>query len=457
MFGRLRKRDVTTDAAASAPATTPLAEENLRLRRAVEQLALLNDLAQAMGLSDSSNEMIQAIVHRAKQTLAAEQVMIYFVERSHDGDQFKTRARDATQQIRRSFHFDAAMLAMMEHRRTPFLSNDPRDEECLHGVELDEGLRSLLCVPLLVRGQLTGLIAACNKRTAAGFDDEDKRLLAIIANQSAQVLETTRLREEEAAFERLHRDVELAREIQTSLLPSQSPDIEGYDIAGCSVPAEIVGGDYFDFIALKDDRLGLCLGDVSGKGIPASLLMANLQATLRGQASLNTSASECVQWANRLLFRSTSPDKFATLFYAILDPRSHQLSYCNAGHERPLLVTCHGDRGCVEELAGGNLILGVVDEFAYTEGRIELEPGSLLLLYSDGLSDAIDPFDQPFGVERIKRTLESTSGLSASQINELLLGAVRQHVGRAPAFDDITMIAIRRLGRGDRGMNGTLP
>jgi phosphoserine phosphatase RsbU/P len=445
MFGRLRKRNVSTDTTASASATTPFAEENLRLRRAVEQLSLLNDLAQAMGVSESSDEMIQAVVHRAKQTLAAEQVMIYFVERSHDGDQFKTRVRDATQHTRRSFHFDAALRAMMEHRRSPFLSNDPQHEECLRGVEMDADLRSLLCVPLLVRGQLTGLVVACNKRTATGFDEEDRRLLAIIANQSAQILETTRLREEEAAFERLHRDVELAREIQTSLLPRQSPGVVGYDIAGCSVPAEMVGGDYFDFIALPDDRLGICLGDVSGKGIPASLLMANLQATLRGQASLNASASACVQWANRLLFRSTPPDKFATLIYAILDPHSHELSYCNAGHEPPLLVTCHGGQGCAEELVGGNLILGVVDEFAYTEGRIELDPGSLLFFYSDGLSDAIDPFDQPFGVERIKRVLDAASGMSASQINDALLGAVRRHVGQAPAFDDITMITVRRL------------
>ena len=132
MFGRLRKRDVTTDAAASASATTPLAEENLRLRRAVEQLALLNDLAQAMGLSDSSNEMIQAIVHRAKQTLAAEQVMIYFVERSHDGDQFKTRVRDATQHTRRSFHFDAVGQRLFHRVQVLIIvrlfSKEPPDE-----------------------------------------------------------------------------------------------------------------------------------------------------------------------------------------------------------------------------------------------------------------------------------------------------------------------------------------
>ena len=444
MFGRKRKANAS--AVDGASSVSALQAENAKLQRAVKQLSLLNDLSQAIGLSRSSDTMIQAIVRRAKRTLEVEQVMIYFIDHTGDENVLRTKVRDDTLHHRHVFHFDEALRGMMEYHRAPFLSNDPHSEPQLKGVELDSDLRSLLCVPLLVRGKLTGLVAACNKHGEMGFDEEDQQLLAIMANQSAQILETTRLREEEEAHERLNRDVAMARDIQMRLLPDASPQIAGYDIAGCSVPAEMVGGDYFDYFELEDGRLGICLADVSGKGVPASLLMSNLQATLRGQALMHNTASECVRWSNRLLYRSTTPDKFATLFYCILDPRTHELTYCNAGHERPLLMSCSGTGPRVEELTGGGLVLGVLDDFEYTEGRMIVEPDSLLLLYSDGLTDAVDAVDRPFRVEAVEEVLCSLKKPSAEEILAALLEAVKKHSAGVPAFDDVTLIAIRRLG-----------
>jgi len=445
MFGIFRKRESPTGAGGKAYSPNALRDEIEKLRHTVQQLSLLNDLAQAIGLSDSSEDMIQAIVRRAKRALEAEQVMIYFVDHTGDEDVFKTIVRDRTVHVRRSFHFDDALRSMMEYHREPFLTNDPHNESRLQGVELDPDLRSLLCVPLMVRGKLTGLVAVCNKSGTAGFDEEDQRLLSIMANQSAQILENTRLREEEMAYERLNRDVQMAREIQTGLLPESSPQLDGYDIAGCSVPAQAVGGDYFDYIEFPDGRLGLCLGDVSGKGVPASLLMANLQATLRGQARIHTSAAECVTWSNRLLYNSTAADKFVTLFYCLLDPQRHELVFCNAGHERPLLLSCTAEGDCREELEGGGPILGVIDDYAYTEGRVALDPGALMLVYSDGLTDAVDTFDRPFGVERVLKVLQEQKQASAQEILDALLAAVNKHTAGAPAFDDVTLIAVRRL------------
>ena len=444
MFGIFRKREAQGGSSADTVTPAVLQQEIEKLRRTVQQLSLLNDLAQAIGLSESSEEMIAAVVRRAKRALEVEQVMIYFVEHSGDEDVFKTMVRDRTMHVRRAFHFDEALRSMMEYHREPFLTNDPHNENRLNGVEMDDGLRSLLCVPMMVRGKLTGLVAACNKLGTDGFAEEDQRLLAIMANQSAQILETTRLREEERAYERLHRDVQMARDIQTGLLPDSAPAVAGYDLAGCSVPAEMVGGDYFDYIEFEDGRVGICLGDVSGKGVPASLLMANLQATLRGQARIHTSAAECVTWSNRLLFNSTASDKFVTLFYCILDPQTHELTYCNAGHERPLLLSCTPEGDCREELEGGGPILGVIDDYAYTEGRVGLEPGSLLLVYSDGLTDAVDTFDRPFGVERVVDVLKGLKQASAQETLDGLLAAVKKHCAGTPAFDDVTLIAIRR-------------
>ena len=363
-----RRRRQRPSATAGPAATTDLELENRRLQHAVSQLSLLNELAQAVGLSDSSEEMIAVVVRQAKRALDAEQVMIYLVKHESDHDILQTHVREDTHDQPHAFHFDLALSNIMDVDRAPLLTNDPHHELRVSGVELDPDLRSLVCVPLLVRGKLTGIITACNKRDEGRFNEEDKRLLAIMANQSAQILENTRLREREQALARLQLEVETARNIQNRLLPKGPPQMAGYDIAGCSVPAEAVGGDYFDFVELDDGRLGICLGDVSGKGIPAALLMANLQATLRGQAHTSASACECVTRANHLLFRSTSSDKFATLFYGVLDPRTHELSYCNAGHERPLFMSCTGDGNCRQELAEGGMTPG-------HHGRLEVRGG----------------------------------------------------------------------------------
>jgi phosphoserine phosphatase RsbU/P len=445
MLGKRQKQEARLGETVSVAITTALEADNRRLQHAIAQLSLLNELALAVGLSESSEDMIAAIVRRAKRALEAEQVMIYFVEHGDDRDLLKTKVREDSRQQTHSFHFDLALCGMMEVHRAPFLTNDPHHERRLAGVKLDPALRSLLCVPLLVRGVLIGIVVACNKHGEGSFTEEDQRLLAIMANQSAQLLENRRLREEEEAYAQLRLEVETARNIQVGLLPKDPPQLAGYDLAGCSVPAEIVGGDYFDFFELSEGRLGICLGDVSGKGIPAALLMANLQATLRGQAHTSSSACECVARANHLLFRSTSADKFATLFYGVLDTRTHELSYCNAGHERPLLLSCTEDGNCRQELAEGGLVLGILDESTYAEGRVALAPGSVLLLYSDGLTDAVDEDDRPFGVAAAEAVLRRHRDAPAAELVEALLAAVKRHAAAAPPYDDMTIIAVRRL------------
>jgi sigma-B regulation protein RsbU (phosphoserine phosphatase) len=442
VFRRKQRGKGAGDGAAADLAT--LREENQRLQSAVAQLTLLNELAQAVSMSRSSDKMINAIVKRAKRALDVEQVMIYLVERQGDEDVMKTHVRHQTASLRRCFHFDVHLRAMMEIHRAPFLTNDAQSEPRLRGVELDPDLHSLLCVPLMVRGKLTGVVTACNKRGQGGFGEEDQRLLAIMANQSAQVLENTRLREEEEAYQHLRDEIQLARDIQCGLLPLASPAVPGYDIAGCSVPAELVGGDYFDFIPLPRGQLGLCLGDVSGKGIPASLLMANLQATLRGQAQVTDSVRDCMIWSNRLLYRSTTPEKFATLFYGVLDPASHAFAYSNAGHERPLLFRRSEVVAPPRELSEGGVMLGVLDDFPYVEGSLDLEPGDLLLVYSDGLTDAVNADEEPYGVERVVDTVRRLGDAPAATVVDALVGAVKTYAGPVPAFDDVTLVAMRR-------------
>jgi len=186
---------------------------------------------------------------------------------------------------------------------------------------------------------MVGLITAFNKKVAEGYSNDDQRLLSIIATQSAQVIENARLLEEEQALMQMQKEMQMAYDIQVNLLPKTPPILTGFDLAGISIPAQIVGGDYFDFIPVEENRLAICLGDVSGKGLPAALLMANLQATIRGQTLLKPLPKDCLNRSNKLLYQSTDRQKFATLFYGILDSENHQLCYSNAEHNRPFLFS----------------------------------------------------------------------------------------------------------------------
>ena len=418
-----------------------LEEENRQLKRAVEELSILNDLSRAIGASIDSQDIIRKIVDRSMRAVQAEQTVVTLVDRD-SSQPMKTLVRAMTSSAEHPhYHLNENLLGWMHLYKKPLLTNDPSFDERFKGLNWDQTIKSILCVPLMVKSELMGVITTYNKKDADGFTQEDQRLLAIIAGQSAQIIENARLYEEEKAYTSMKEQVRLAYQIQIDLLPKSQPDIDGYDIAARSIPAQMVGGDYFDFIEMEDGRMAVCLGDVSGKGLPASLLMANLQATLRGQTIVGSPVHESVLRSNKLLFQSTDPEKFATLFYGVLDVRSHRLSYCNAGHEIPLVFT---DKGAPTRLETGGMALGVLDEFPYQRDEISLDVGDLLIIYSDGIPDATNEFDHPFGEKRLVALTQELRQKSAMGILDGIIEAVQEHEGGTEQLDDLTLVVLKR-------------
>ncbi|MBM3298351.1 MAG: SpoIIE family protein phosphatase, partial [Deltaproteobacteria bacterium] len=251
---------------------------------------------------------------------------------------------------------------------------------------------------------------------------------------------TERKRAEEARL-RAKEEARMARHIQMNLLPKFDPNIPGYDIAGRNLPALNVGGDYYDFIWMDDFRLAIALGDVSGKGLAASLVMANLQATVRGQALFVTDPQECLERANKLLFRSTDSRTFVSLFYGILDLRTHTLSYSNAGQDMPILFPASGKP---IPLKTRGIALGMKENVAYEKEEISINPGDQLLVYSDGVSEAMNERMEEFGEEGLSQIVQSTSGASAAESIEEVIAAVNLHIGNATRGDDMTLVLVRR-------------
>jgi phosphoserine phosphatase RsbU/P len=425
---------------AQPEALAHLQRENDELRRSVQELSALNDLARAIGAAVNTEEIMRTIINRSLKAMAAQQGVITLVDRDP--------ARPTATLVRASvsssnvhlFHATDSLLGWMQLNKRPLTISDPGTDERFQGTAWDPEVRTLLCVPLMVKSQLSGILTVYNKKGDACFDANDERLLAIIASQSAQVVENARLNEEEKALLEMREQVRLAALIQERLLPTEAPAIAGYDISGKSIAARTVGGDYFDFVPMTGGRWAICLGDVSGKGLPASLLMANVQATIRLLVSLDLPAPDAISRANSFLCRSTPPEKFVTFFFSVLDPATNTLAFCNAGHNPPYLLSGEDCR----MLQTQGVVLGIMDGFSYRQDSVDLRPGDLVVIFSDGVTEAVDLEDEEFGEERLLEVVRKHRAEPAESIVSAVVGAVERHGGKRAQYDDLTIVVIKR-------------
>jgi sigma-B regulation protein RsbU (phosphoserine phosphatase) len=342
------------------------------------------------------------------------------------------------------FHLDTQITGWMLKHKKPLIIDDLDSDERFKTLESEENpVRTLLSVPLILKGRLIGSLNVFNKHGGDRFTEADKRLLSIISTQSAQVIENARLYEEEQSLMRIQEELKIAYNIQVGLLPKDAPIIEGYDVAGRSIPAKSVGGDYFDLIRLADGRLFFCLGDISGKGMPAALLMSNMLATLRGQNLESSTPRLIMNLSNKHMFRNTDPERFSTLFLGFLDPDTAELTYSNAGHNHPFLVRAAGG---VERLESGNIVLGAIEEVEYDEESVSLFPGDILIVFSDGISEAINPQEEEFGEAPLPVIVSANRNESAISLIERIISETVNHAGDASQRDDMTMVIIKRTG-----------
>ncbi len=420
-----------------------LEEENRRLKIAIEELSALNDVATAISSNQSVEDVIDLIVRKCIKHLKVQQTVVMLLDEKDIVNPFHTmiRKQESISDFL-PYRLDTQLTGWMLKNRSPLMINDfQNDERFKFAVKKDFPINSLLSVPMLLKGKMVGLLTVFNKHTEAGFTIEDQRLLSILAAQSSHIIENARLYEREQALIRLQEEMRLANDIQVNLLPKSNPQVSGYQIAGKSIPAKDVGGDYYDFIPLKDDNLVFCLGDISGKGIPAALLMANLQASLRGQTLMDIPCKDCVAFTNNLLYRSTDVNKYATLFYGVLHASVDKITFCNAGHNEPILIDHDGN---VERLKEGGIIVGALPEITYEEKTIDFPSGDVLVVYSDGITEAMDRKEEEFGEERLINLIKENRHLSASELIDKIINIVNKHAEGEDQMDDMTIVIIKR-------------
>lgn len=296
--------------------------------------------------------------------------------------------------------------------------------------------------PMFYQSELKGFVLIGKKLTNGELTQENLLFIEVLSNTLITALENHRLFLEEIEKKKLENELNLALEIQKNLLPKSSPKIAGYDIEGISRPTKAVGGDYFDFIKINDKKWLIVIADVSGKGVPASLLMANLQAAIRTVAPLDLPLNSILKNINTLIFENTSPEKFITLFIAEINNQDNSFRYINAGHNPPLYIN---QKKQSRELSEGGLILGIIKEIEdFEQGEINLEKGDIIFCYTDGLSEAYNG-DEEFGIDRIQNILTTKAQNNSNEIIEEMLKEVQNFSGEKEQYDDITMITIKKI------------
>jgi sigma-B regulation protein RsbU (phosphoserine phosphatase) len=424
-------------------------------REAYSTEKLLSELSEEVRNFTEVAPLIRTITQRLGDTLHIDRIAVLL----RSGDSFRLQLATGVPLMPGRvdvLSLPAASTTITTLTRDKAPANVYRDDPSSWLVDATEAERNALAdlstellVPLPGRNRLAGVIALGPKRSEEPYTNTDKQLLETIASQTGLALENAELLEnltaEISQRERFSREIEIAREVQQRLFPQTYPKVPGVDLAGFCRPAQAVGGDYYDYFLLGDGRLALCLGDISGKGISAALLMASLRASLRGIAGLQQGdIASLIRHVNNLVYESSATNRYATFFYAELDPAARLLTYVNAGHNAPYILR---NKQAIPLEATGTVV-GLLPDAEYAQGTIPMQSGDFLVAFTDGISEAMTRDEEEWGEDRMianaQELLERSGGTCTSQqLLDSILSAADKFTSGAPQHDDMTLLICR--------------
>ncbi|MFN2531574.1 MAG: PP2C family protein-serine/threonine phosphatase [Pyrinomonadaceae bacterium] len=321
----------------------------------------------------------------------------------------------------------------------PIISHDVRENPIY--INARDRTRSEMVAPIISNDEVIGVFDLESDELNA-YSEEDLEVLMMLASQVAIIIEKVMLHEQLIEKKRLEGQLEVARQVQLELLPARDPELAGYDISAYNFPTEEVSGDYYDWVRIYEDQIGIVIADVSGKGVPAALLMAFLRASLRAATHIGYATHISMAKVNYLLWESIERNQFVTAFYGILDAENKTLAYSNAGHNPPLLVDPEGNHRFIER---GGLPLGMFKDTRYHEYYQSFKPGELLVLYTDGVTEALNPAGEEFGRDRLAEIVKKSTELPARELIFSLERAVLDWTDGVGAHDDVTFFVIKAL------------
>jgi sigma-B regulation protein RsbU (phosphoserine phosphatase) len=426
--------------------TQPNYEEKRQAAGQGDLLALISKVGITLLASATLNETLQQIASLAFEAVPADRCLIMMRD---DGTQdLKVKVaqlRDRKGELGEIRVSRTIMEEVVGKGKSVLTADAQHDPRLMSSTMMLQPVRSVLAVPLGVGEKVFGIIYADSPIAEGRFTEDHLKVLTTLASVAAIRVENARLLEQQMERQRLEHELQLASEIQQRFQPTAPPQVPGYELQGISFPCYEIGGDYYDFIQRDDGKLVITLGDVSGKGTAAALLMSSLHAAVHAQCSAQDSIVETIEAVNRYLADNTPANRFVTLFYAELDPVTGILAFVNAGHNPPLIVHAGGT---VENLSSGGLPLGIKPDAVFKEGRTRLQNGDVLVIYSDGVSEAPNPEGEEFGTARLQDVVMRNLDASAPGIRDRIEAGLTKFAQGTPASDDITLVIVKRQAEG---------
>lgn len=414
-----------------------LQDVNRQLDKKIQELNTLFDISKELNATLDRDKIANTLAYAIMGEMMVQKILIFLV---NSEGAYKLQVSKGFRIQEESSLFDEAFV----QKKLAICKKAARLDE-IEDAELLEAMQAVgleIVVPMSSQEMVKGCIFIGGRLSTEPFKQEELEFLSTLGNSAMISLENARLFQETIEKERLEEELSIARDIQNGLLPKVPPQVPGFAFAGLNIPSLQVGGDYYDCFQISEQRVVLAIGDVSGKGVGASLLMANLQASLHALIDTGLSLAQIVQRINNIAHKNTPFDKFITFFVALVDTQKKDLVYVNAGHNPPYLQ--HTD-GSFEVLDAGGLILGMMPDVPYEMGHVAMQAGDTLLMFTDGVSEAMNEAGEEFEEHRIEAFLQKAGHMEIAALVDALHDAVREFCGTAPQSDDITILAMRVL------------
>ena len=411
-----------------------------RARRKTAVAESLNEVSKLMSGTLELEELLNIIVEQVSRLVSVDIATIYIVN-PQDGsiEDIVSKGVPDTLKQKLPMKIGEGICGLVAKNGETVVVNDV--SENTQYLSLCPDIKSEIALPLKSQGKVIGVFNV-ESETLNGYAQDDIELLETFASQAAVSIERAMLYEKAIEQKALEDELGIARRIQSTFLPKKNPVIDGFDIAGVNIPSEAVGGDYYDFIDIVNNQIGIAIGDVSGKGIGAALIMAAFRASLKAEIRNNYAIRTIFGKVNSLLFESIERENYVTAVYGVLDIKNRVFTFSNAGHNPPLLFKTDGR---IIELSEGGLALGMFPDSTYEERPIYIDRGDILLFYTDGVTEAQDVDDREFGTGRLKELVSQSRNMTAKEIIYTIIKSVKKYKGRNNPLDDLTMVLAKCL------------
>src|SRR5258707_1068258 len=416
----------------------------------VDKLRMLRDITKTISRSLDLDEVLNLVMDTLDSLIPYDAAGIYLVKRSQPQSEL---AADETcvfhTQVVRGYDIDdlqelglkmgEGLIGHVAVSGKPFISADVRNEP--RYINARARTRSEMVAPIISNNEVIGVFDLESDELNA-YAKDDLEVLMLLSSQVAIIIEKVMLHEQLIEKQRLETQLEVARQVQLELLPARDPELEGFEISAYNFPTEEVSGDYYDWVRIYDDQIGLVIADVSGKGVPAALLMAFLRASLRAATHIGYAPHISMTKVNYLLWESIERNQFVTAFYGVLDANNRTLAYSNAGHNPPLLMDADGTPRFEER---GGVPLGMFRDSRYYEYFETIEPGEVFVLYTDGVTEAMNSTDEEYGRERLVTAVRECRDLPAREMIDFIHRELTAWTEGRGAHDDVTFFIIKAL------------